>query len=296
MKFFILLLMFSAQGMAAEFAITMDDPRVEAAPTMSALEIDQKILDQLDDLKTKAALFVCGKRVDSRPGRALLERWDKKGHLIGNHTYSHAYYHSSKMTFERYSSDILKVEKQISQLKNFRKVFRYPYLKSGESKEKRDRLRAFLKQNGYRHGYVTVDASDWYIAERLEKRLQTNPQADLSGFKKFYLDHMWQRALYYDQLATKVFARPIKHTLLIHHNLLNALFLKDLVLHFQSKGWKLINAKEALADSLYELEPNTLPAGEGIIWAAAKAAGEKKLRYPAEDSRYEQEQMNLLGL
>ena len=107
-------------------------------------------------------------------------------------------------------------------------------------------MRRFLKQHGYRMGYVTIDASDWYVDERLRARLAQNPEADLTGYKNFYLDHLWERAVYYDDLSRKVLGRSVKHTLLIHHNVLNELFLKDVLEMFQSKGWKLINARALL--------------------------------------------------
>ena len=39
--------------------------------------------------------------------------------------------------------------------------------------------------------------------------------------------------------------RPVRHTLLIHHNLTSALFLDDLLDMFNSKGWQLIDAINA---------------------------------------------------
>jgi hypothetical protein len=36
------------------------------------------------------------------------------------------------------------------------------------------------------------------------------------------------------------------------------------------------------------MKPNTLPAGESILWALAKERGVNGLRYPAEDGPYEQ--------
>ena len=67
---------------------------------------------------------------------------------------------------------------------------------------------------------------------------------------------------------------------------------------FKSKGWKLINAADAYEDPLYKTRTNTLPAGEGILWALAKESGnhEDTLRYPAEDSTYEKAEMDRLGL
>ena len=42
----------------------------------------------------------------------------------------------------------------------------------------------------------------------------------------------------YDKLARAVLGRSPKHTLLVHHNLLNALFLDDIIQMFKDKGWK----------------------------------------------------------
>ncbi|PIP96740.1 MAG: polysaccharide deacetylase [Bdellovibrio sp. CG12_big_fil_rev_8_21_14_0_65_39_13] len=281
---------------AADFSITMDDPNLYNTPLFTPLERDFKILKQLDQNKIKAALFVCGKRVDSQDGIELLKRWDAKRHLIGNHTYSHPYYHSSALSFEDFAKDFLKVEPQISHLTHFTRVFRFPFLKSGNTVEKRNKIRELLRDKGYRHGYVTIDASDWYISERLESKLKQNPNFKIAGYKDFYLQHMWDRAQYYDGLAQKVLGRSPKHTMLIHHNLLNALFLNDLIQFFKQKGWNLIDAEEALRDPLFSLEPDNLPSGEGIIWALAKEKKIAGLRYPAEDSVYEEERMNQLGL
>ncbi len=92
--------------------------------------------------------------------------------------------------------------------------------------------------------------------------------------------------------------RSIKHTLLLHHNVINGLFLGDVLQMFAEKGWKLIAAQEAFTDSVFSAEPKTIPAGESIIWALAKESKkfERELRYPAEDSKYEKAKMDRLGL
>jgi hypothetical protein len=53
-------------------------------------------------------------------------------------------------------------------------------------------------------GYVTIDTSEWAIDGRLRKRLNDNPNADLTAYRDFYLEHIWERAQFYDQLARKV--------------------------------------------------------------------------------------------
>ena len=50
---------------------------------------------------------------------------------------------------------------------------------------------------------VTIDASDWYISNRLEKRLAQNSNTDIVPYKKYYLEHIWNRAQYYDNLAKR---------------------------------------------------------------------------------------------
>jgi len=282
-----------------EVAITIDDISAGASFDLTAAERHRRMREALAGRsKLKAAIFVRGKLLDSDEGRQLLRAWDDDGHLIGNHTYSHQYYHSQKLTFEEFSADVLRGEAVIKDLKNFRRLFRFPYLKEGDTLAKRDGMRALLKRHGYRTGHVTIDASDWYVAQRLTERLKQNPKADTNGYRDFYLAHMWERSAFYDDLARRVAGRPVRHTVLLHDNLLNALFLADLLRMYEGKGWRLIDAERAFADPVFRAEPNILPAGESIVWALAKESKkfEHLLRYPGEDGPYEKEKMDRLGL
>jgi hypothetical protein len=202
------------------------------------------------------------------------------------------------VSFERFSQDLLKGETVISQHPQFRKFFRFPFLKEGNTAAKRDAMRQFLKMHGYRNGHVTIDASDWYVDERLRARLEKNPEADLTPYRDYYLNHIWERSQFYDELSRKSLGRSVKHTLLLHHNVLNGLFLNDLLSMYQKKGWKLVNAEEAYSDPVFTSAPKTVPAGESLIWALAKETGrfEKLLRYPGEDGEYEKARMDELGL
>jgi peptidoglycan/xylan/chitin deacetylase (PgdA/CDA1 family) len=284
---------------APRVAITMDDFRWQDAPRLTADERNRALLEALrSENDLKLALFVAGKNVDNERGKQLLRAWDREGHVIANHTYSHPYYHSRKVTVEDYSADILRCEALIKDYRHFKRLFRFPFLKEGDTADKRDRLRAFLKERGYRTGHVTIDASDWYVDDRLRARLAKDPNADLTAYRDFYLAHIWGRADYYDQLGVRVLGRRVKHTLLVHYNLLNALFLGDLLRMFKAKGWKLTNAEEAFRDPVFEATPRILPAGESLIWALAKETGkfDAVLRYPGEDGEYEKEKMDKLGL
>lgn len=294
--FFSFVLQVSAQS---EVAITIDDIDLNPGDT-PLLSLDQRNLKILQALKTngnlQAALFVCGMRIDNDQGKARLAEWNKSGHIIANHSYSHFYYPSTD--FGKFSQDVLRGEKLISGFRNFRRLFRFPYLKEGDTPEKRDNMRNFLRENNYRMGYVTIDTSEWAIDARLRKRLRENQQTDLKPYRDFYLEHIWERTVFYDQLARKLRRKPVKHTLLIHHNLVTALFLDDLLKMFARKGWKVIDAEKAFNDSIFNEYPTNAPSGESIVWALAKESKkfEDILRYPAEDERYEKDRMDSLGL
>lgn len=281
-----------------EFAITMDDPKPDELAGVAWPEINRRILGTLDDHGVKAALFVTGMRVDNAAGPPLLREWDDRGHLICNHTYSHKNYNSTKNSYEWFAGDFLKNEPLIRGYRHFTRLFRYPALKEGDTAEKRDAFRSLLSQHGYRVGQVTVDMSDWYIDARMRQRLEKDAKADTRPYCDYYVAHVRDRSHYYRQLAAEVLGHDIRHTILVHHNLLNAFYLADAMQALREDGWKWIDAAKAFHDPVFRREPKTLPAGESLVWALAKETGryDTVLRYPGEDDVYEKPKMDALGL
>ena len=80
---------------APQVAITMDDFSLFDADEPTAEKRNQAILSALRAHSVKAAIFACGKNVDSPLGQRLLKQWNDDGHIISNHTYSHRNYASS---------------------------------------------------------------------------------------------------------------------------------------------------------------------------------------------------------
>ena len=143
---------------------------------------------------------------------------------------------------------------------------------------------------------MSIDASDWYYNTRYIAWRQTHPTDDPAPFRTAYLNHLWNRASYYESLSQLVLHRSAQHVLLLHMNRINADFLPDLIDMFRDKGWTLVSPDEAYADPLYAMTPNVLPAGESILWSLAKQSGASGLRYPAEDDVYEKPILDGLGL
>jgi hypothetical protein len=280
-----------------QIAITMDDPRVELSPFMDWQEANRRILGALESRKLKAALFVCGKRVDRPGGKSLLSAWDDASHLICNHSYSHLMY-LRETSYDDFVADFLRGEPIIAPYRNRTPLFRYPFLKEGDTAEKRDHFREMLKERGYHIGDVTVDGSDWYVDDRMQQRLQQNPKAKLEPYRDYLIAHLLDRASFYRQLALDVLGHEVRHTLLVHYTMINALFLQDVMAAFEKSGWEWIDADHAYEDPVFLKEPQTLPAGESLIWALAAETGKFKdrLRYPGEDDTYEKPKMDALGL
>ncbi|AFX99781.1 polysaccharide deacetylase family protein [Bdellovibrio bacteriovorus] len=290
-------LVVSSFTQAAEVSITMDDFNVHEDTRLPADKRNEAILSALKKHKVKAALFVTCKHLKSPRDEKLLAEWSRQGHLIGNHTVNHKRF-DAKVSVTDEIAEIQQCEEQLKNQKNFEKIFRFPMLAEGDTAEKRDAVREWMKKNSYRNGHVTIDASDWYVDRRLRDKLGADPNFDLSKFRDFYLQHMWDRAQYYNDLSKKVLGHEVKHTLLVHYNLVNALFLDDLIAMFKKRGWKVIDAKIAFKDPVFTKLPDSMPSGQSLIWALAKESGkhEAELRYPGENDTYEKEKMDALGL
>ncbi|MCA1607699.1 MAG: polysaccharide deacetylase family protein [Acidobacteria bacterium] len=175
-------------------AVTIDDFIWNQSLKLTPDERNRAMLDALQSNGgLKAALFVAARYADNEKGKSLLSEWDRAGHLIGNHSYSHKELNNGKVTTEEFTADILKAEVVLKSFPRYQKSFRFPYLKEGETAIKRDAVRTFLKRHGYRNGHVTIDASDWAVDGRLNARLKKDPAADVKPYRDFYLHHMWER-------------------------------------------------------------------------------------------------------
>lgn len=275
-------------------ALTFDDgPDMADKVGLTPAARNSAILKQLAEARLRSILFVA--RMDTDPNRnELIRQWGIDGHQIGNHTATHPDFDETSLA--DYERELVACDKAIRGMRGFTRRFRFPYLKEGNTIEKRDGFRAFLDSNFYQTGPVSVDTSDWYYSERLSDGLKKDRNADTHPYRDAYLRHLYERVQYYDGLSRTVLGRSVAHVLLLHHNLINALFLRDVIQMLKEKGWTLIDSEAAFKDPVYAMRPDILPAGESILWALAKQKGVPGLRYPAEDDVYEKAILDRLHL
>jgi len=266
----------SAQAQSVAF--TFDDgPHLQQTPRLSPKQRNDAMLAALARHKVKAALFVTVTNGADKPeGHALARAWGEAGHAIGNHTMTHPDFHTTEVTLEKYQQELLDCDAVISKMPGYQKWFRFTFLREGNTLEKRDGMRRFLAQQGYRNAYVSLDTSDWRLDDKLMEVLAANSKADLTPIKTAYLAHIRQRALAYRALSHKMQGRDIAQVLLLHHNLLNALWLDDVIAQFKDMGWKIITPEAAFKDPVYALEPERAAAGQSLLLSMARSLGHGK--------------------
>lgn len=281
-------------------SFTFDDGITNDIVDFKFEEWNEMILSHLSNENLKAVFFVTGRNKLNEKGQFLLQRWNDAGHRLANHSFAHPSFYFEKNNATFFEGELLKTDAIISKFSNALKLFRFPYLKEGSNALTVDSIRSVLTKHNYSNGYVTIDASDWYVNQRLIERIKEvgNENAQIEKFKDFYLEHIMERAKYYEKLSYELNGRHIDHTLLLHHNLTSALFLGDLIQRFKEEGWNVVDAEKAFQDPIFKRIPEPKFAGESLIYSLAKQSGNygDMLRYPAEDSQYERKKMNQLGL
>ena len=271
-----LFLLTGAQRMPAQsVAFTFDDgPKLESTPRLSPQARNEAMLAALKRHGVRAALLVTlGNGADRPEGLALARAWGEAGHFIGNHTVTHPDLNAQATTLAHYTADIQACDAVIRTLPGFRPWFRFPYLREGNTPEKRDGIRAFLRDRGLRNASVTLDTSDWRLDGALKLVLKARLGADLAPLRKVYLAHLRQRAEAYRDLSRRLFGRDIPQVILLHHSLLNALFLEDVLAQFEAMGWTFTDPEKAYQDFVYTLDPQRPAPGQSLLLSAARSLG-----------------------
>jgi peptidoglycan/xylan/chitin deacetylase (PgdA/CDA1 family) len=88
-------------------------------------------------------------------GITRLQAYSQAGHIIANHTHSHPDF--NKMTVEEYAQNFLLADSELKRFKGFKKLFRFPYLRDGDSEQKCAGMQAVLKKQGYINAYITLN-------------------------------------------------------------------------------------------------------------------------------------------
>ena len=237
---------------AAEIAITIDDLPYETPRRTSpqeGLAIAKAINEALADHRVIATGFVIGANINDSTIPAL-EAFRDAGHSIGNHSWSHPDYNT--ITPDQFKAETQRAEAKLADWVAGEKLYRFPYLRQGETSEKRQASEKILTDLGYRNVPVSIDNDDWRFNADYAKALSDGDRTAAEQIATRYLEHMRERTAHFQKLAKDEFGRDVKHILLLHMNRINADHLDALLDQYAKDGWSFITAGEALGDPVYD--------------------------------------------
>lgn len=254
------LLLASSFVAADQVAVTFDDLPLngELAPNTTR---DGIVADVLPILK-KYGLppvygFVNAKKLEgSDDGAAALRHWVAAGQRVGNHTYSHIDLHKS--TPDAFLAELREDEPVLELLDpsgNWRWL-RYPYLREGDTVEKRREVRAALKDRGYRVAQVTLDYEDYLWNTAYARCVATHDEKSIAWLRSSYLEIAKAYLRGNRQMAEQVFGHPIKHVLLLHLGAFSSTILPDLFDLMKKEGFTFVTLEEAESDPAYDTDPD----------------------------------------
>ncbi len=282
----------SPNGISKELAITFDDSPRAAKGLLSGPERANKLVAALAKHQVKQVAFFSVSKHLNTEGITRLNTYSDAGHLIANHSHDHPDFNTSSLT--QYINNFLQADKQLKQFSTFTKMYRFPYLREGNTPEKRDGMRATLDKFGYKNAYITLNTYDWYIENLFQAALAKGKEVNLERMKRFYVEVMIESIEYYDTLAIQYLNRSPKHVLLLHEMDISALFIGDLIDELRRRDWSIISPEQAYNDEISQMvTKKVLSYNPGRIGEIARDKGQKKqLWHKSLDETYLTEKFN----
>jgi peptidoglycan/xylan/chitin deacetylase (PgdA/CDA1 family) len=259
-------------------AITVDDLPAHAntLPSESRLTLAKRFIRVLKKNQIHEAYgFINAKNVvDTPENKHVLQEWVGAGHPIANHTYSHFNLHD--VSVGKFIEDVKNNEPLLKELQQQGSIywFRYPYLREGNTPEKRTQVRSELGKMGYKIAQVTIDFEDWAWNNAYVRCAKKRDKTSIGWLKQTYLHHA---NLQLDQAiaaSQKLFGREIPHILLLHIGIFDSLMLDTLLETYRKRGVEFVKLAEAAADPVYSINPDiTMTRGETFLSQIALARG-----------------------
>lgn len=271
--------MASAQA-STEMAITIDDlPNSGPLPDgVSRLDVAKMMLDTLRRHQIIEAYgFINAEHVEHEPETlGVLKEWVARGYPLGNHTFSHKAL--SKVSAAEFLEGIAKNEPLLNQLSSGRdyKWFRYPFLIEGDTPHKREAVRDYLSKAGYKIAQVTIDFQDYMWNDAYVRCVEKGDRERIDWLKQSYLASALGRLDRGKSLANVLFHRPMKHILVLHIGVFDAMMLDALLTEFEKRDVQFIRLADAGKDEAYTLDPHVMMTYGGGFLEQLMASGHKK--------------------
>jgi peptidoglycan-N-acetylglucosamine deacetylase len=278
----LLLLCASSFCAAQKIAITFDDLPLngELPPGVTRVEIAKNTLAILKKWHIPPAYgFINAKRLeDSQDGADALKLW-ASAEPVGNHTYSHL--DLNQNTTEAFEREIAENEPALELLdpSGDWHWLRYPFLREGETQEKRNAVRDYLKAHGYKVAQVTMEWGDYFWNTAYARCSAKNDAQGKEWLRTSYLSTESAEIDHFRELSKIVFGRDINYVLLLHLGSFSSTILPEAFALLKKKGFQFVTLQEAENDAAYAIDP-----AEGALNGGTfldQLMNTRKLTYPS---------------
>lgn len=263
---------------AVKMAVTVDDLPVHGKlpPGISRLEIAKSMLAtlQANHVPEVYGFINAGKIGHDKELTEILKLWVRSGYPLGNHTFSHK--DLSKNSAQDFNKEIAANELALKTIgDNFDwRYFRYPFLHEGDSLEKRNAVRAYLKANKYKIAFVTDEFEDWAWNDPYARCKTKNDQNSILRLTESYTKAASDRFLLDGEVLNAIYHRPVARILLLHIGAFDAQMLPIILKMYKEKGVEFIPLSQAIKDSIYDEDLGIARDGGGDFeYNAMKAKG-----------------------
>jgi peptidoglycan/xylan/chitin deacetylase (PgdA/CDA1 family) len=255
------LLVFAAQlAWGQQMAVTFDDLPVHGATPVGTtrLEIAQSILATLKRDKMPPVYgFLNGRRTEEDPkSLEVLKAWQAAKQPLGNHTWAHL--DLTKETPEEFEAEVSRNEPLLESLmgKQDWHWLRYPYLREGDTVEKRRAVRTWLSAQGYKIAQVSMDFEDYLWNDPYARCADRHDETSIRKLHDSYLAVADRYYGLFRELSQMVYGRDVKYVLLMHIGAFDARMLPELLALYRAKGMRFISLPDAMSDPAYNDDPD----------------------------------------
>ena len=270
------------QARAEAVAITFDDLPLNGtlAPGTTSAGIVRQVLAILKQRHVPQVygFMNAAKLEGSADGALAMRLWVAGGQRVGNHTYVHG--DLNVETPAAFLDDVRRDEPVLELLdaQDHWHWLRYPYLREGETLDKRRAVREQLRARGYQIAQVTLDFEDYLWNSPYARCSARHDEHAMAWLRASYLS-MARQYLEADRaMARLVVGREISHVLLLHLGAFSSAILPDLLTLLRERGFTLVTLEQAQRDAVYATDPDAGSAHGGSLleqWLDVR-----KLEYP----------------
>jgi peptidoglycan/xylan/chitin deacetylase (PgdA/CDA1 family) len=241
-------------------AITFDD--LGATPESADPELSRQILAALAREHAPVAVFANCRALT----QAALSPWQAAGATLGNHTFHHLSIDAG--TFAGWWSDVESCHRELTHLAGAPVgYFRFPYLRYGAERERRDAAAEHLARLGYRVAHVSAATSEWLLAGYYDTVARIGDAALARDIARAYVEHMVESLAAARSMALEKLGRDVAQITLLHVNRLAADHLPAVLAALREQGFRFVSLADALADPAYAA-PDAYVGGCGCSWLA----------------------------